>query len=187
MSRLVLVRHGEASAGFGADRDPGLSDTGRDQAEAVADRLGDRSPVPVVTSPLTRCRQTAAPLARRWGVEPVVEPGIAEVAAPSEDLDERAAWLRDALAGAWADLEAGPRRWRDDTIATVRTLAEAHPQGAVLVTHFIVINAVIGEALGDDRVMIRRLDNGSVTELEVAGDGSFRLVSEGETGETRVW
>ncbi len=187
MSRLLLVRHGEASAGFGSDRDPGLSVEGHAQADAVAEQLAERGPLALVTSPLRRCRETAAPLAARWSTDAIVEAGIAEVAAPSDDLDERARWLRGALAGSWADLEPGPRRWRNDTLETVRSLGRAHPDGAVLVTHFIVVNAVIGEAVSDDRVMVRRLDNGSITELDVDDDGSLRLVTGGETGESRVW
>ncbi len=134
MSRLLLVRHGEASAGFGSDRDPGLSVEGHAQADAVAEQLAERGPLALVTSPLRRCRETAAPLAARWSTDAIVEAGIAEVAAPSDDLDERARWLRGALAGSWADLEPGPRRWRNDTLETVRSLGRAHPDGAVMST-----------------------------------------------------
>ena len=49
---------------------------------AVADALAAAGPCPIVVSPLRRTRETAAPLAVRWGVEPVVEPGVGELAAP---------------------------------------------------------------------------------------------------------
>src|SRR5260370_38161599 len=67
MARLVLVRHAEPTATWGDHPDPDLSETGREQAETVAVRLAPRGPVPIVTSPLLRARETAAPLARRWG------------------------------------------------------------------------------------------------------------------------
>lgn len=65
MATVILVRHGRSTAntaGVLAGRTPGvvLDDTGQRQADDTARRLG---PVPlagVVSSPLERCRQTAA-------------------------------------------------------------------------------------------------------------------------------
>ena len=62
MSRLVLVRHGRAAAGWDADADPGLDATGREQADAVAAALAPEGPLPVVVSPMRRTRETAAPV-----------------------------------------------------------------------------------------------------------------------------
>ena len=66
MPRLILVRHGRAAAGWGADLDPGLDELGRTQAENVAKVLAPQGPLPIVTSPLRRCQETAAPLAALW-------------------------------------------------------------------------------------------------------------------------
>ncbi|CAA9228164.1 MAG: hypothetical protein AVDCRST_MAG50-1630 [uncultured Acidimicrobiales bacterium] len=79
MSRIWMVRHGRAAAGFGAELDPGLDDHGRAQAEAVADRLAPLGPLPMVVSPLRRCRETAAPLEARWGVTARVDPDVGEI------------------------------------------------------------------------------------------------------------
>ena len=68
--RLFLIRHGKPAAVWGeADDDPGLDDTGREQAAAVAAHLlglpdGER-PTWVVSSPLRRCRETAMTYWRR--------------------------------------------------------------------------------------------------------------------------
>ena len=69
MPIVNLVRHGRAAAGFEGHLDPGLDAVGRSQAEAAAVALAQefKTPVPIYTSPLARARDTAAPLAERWG------------------------------------------------------------------------------------------------------------------------
>src|SRR3989338_8555405 len=81
MVRLYLVRHGRAAASFAEARDPVLAPEGRAQAEVLAGRLAPLGPLPIVTSPLRRTRETAAPLARRWGRAARVEPAVAEIPA----------------------------------------------------------------------------------------------------------
>jgi len=106
MTRLHLVRHGRAAAGWDTDPDPGLDDIGRRQATTVAARLGPLGPLPVRTSPLLRCRETAAPVAELWRVEARIDPAVAEI--PSPDgvaMADRTDWLRVAMRGTWADLD----------------------------------------------------------------------------------
>lgn len=66
MPTVVLIRHGRTAAnasGVLAGRDDvALDDTGLDQAEALAKRLGDVHPAAVVSSPLERCVRTAGNL-----------------------------------------------------------------------------------------------------------------------------
>lgn len=181
MARIHLIRHGRAAAGFDADPDPGLDDMGRVQAVQVASLLATSGPLPVLTSPLRRCRETAAPLCALWGLEPVVEPAVTEVAAPTTDLAGRAEWLRGAMAGTWAELEPGPLAWRDSLVSSVAAL----DVDTVVVTHFVAINAVIGAATGDDRVLVARLANGSRTLVETGPDGIV-LVESGGQGDSTV-
>ena len=61
----------------------------------------------------------------------------------------------------------------------------AQPADAVVVSHFIAINAVIGACLGDDRLVIRRLDNASVTIVDGAPDGLV-LVEAGHEADTLI-
>jgi broad specificity phosphatase PhoE len=147
----------------------------------VADQLVQAGPLPILVSPLRRCRETAAPLESRWGVVATVEPDIAEVVAPSDDLTERSLWLRRTMGQHWPDIEPEPRAWRDRLLGTVREI----DTDAVLVTHFIAINAVIGAATGDERVLIEYLANGSRTVVE-CHDGELRLVAAGVVGQSEV-
>jgi broad specificity phosphatase PhoE len=96
-------------------------------------------------------------------------------------MDERVAWLRAAITKEWADL--GPRytTWRDAVVA--RLVAFTEP--AVVVSHFVAINAVIGAAIRDDRVVIRHLDNCSRTVVDV-DRGRLRLVAAGHEADTLI-
>ena len=72
---VVVVQHAEKERDAG---DPGLTPRGRDQAQRIADALG-AEPVDVfLCSPLRRTRETAAPLARRLGREPVLDDRLVE-------------------------------------------------------------------------------------------------------------
>ena len=81
---VILLRHGRSTsntAGTLAGRSAGveLDDRGREQAQAVADRLGELPVAEIVRSPLLRCEQTVEPLAAKLGLSPVVEDRLVEV------------------------------------------------------------------------------------------------------------
>ncbi len=87
-TEIVLVRHGETIAsdpdrpfplldGFG---NPELRSEGLEQAEKVAERLAVSGRVDAIyVTPLRRTGETAAPLAARLQLEPIVEPRLREV------------------------------------------------------------------------------------------------------------
>ena len=182
MSRLYLVRHGRASAGWDTDTDPGLDEIGRRQANDVAARLAPLGPLPIVTSPLRRCRETAAPLGRAWKVEPGVEAAVAEIPSPEGvEMADRIDWLRVAMLGSWRDLAPRYVAFRDQVVQ----LLVSRPADSVVFSHFVAINAAIGAALGDDRLVVRSLDNCSVTIVDIV-DGSLQLVESGHEADTLI-
>ena len=181
MPDLYLVRHGRAAAGWDADPDPGLDSEGRAQAEVMAEKLAPLGPLPVIVSPMARARETAAPLAAAWSVEPRIEPRVGEIPSPMQDLEERGQWLREIAARRWSVLEASLSQWRAAAIAALTGL---HTD-TVVITHFILINAAVGAATGDDRVVSFSPDYCSVTRLRVQA-GGLELVARGATGRTRV-
>jgi broad specificity phosphatase PhoE len=176
MTRLYLVRHGRASAGWDTHLDPPLDDLGRAQSVAVAERLASGPTLDIVSSPMLRCQQTAAALAKRWNASVRVEPGVAEIPSPAGvAMAERVEWLRTSMAGSWTDLGEPYVTFRRTVVGTLLRLTA----DTVVFSHFIAINAAIGAATGDDRLVIRRLDNCSVTEFEiVAGDLVLRAVGD---------
>jgi len=77
-----LLRHGEVHNPTGVlyGRRSGyhLSDLGREMAQRVADTVGDRDITQVVSSPLERAQETAAPLAEARGVEILTDERVIE-------------------------------------------------------------------------------------------------------------
>jgi broad specificity phosphatase PhoE len=183
MPRITMVRHGQAAAGFSDDLDPGLSDLGRAQAAAAADALASIGPLPIICSPLRRCRETAAPLAAEWGVEPLVDAAVGEIVSPADSsgLEARGAWLRDAMQGTWSVLSEDVRRWRDAVLDRVRGI----DTDTVVHSHFVAINVVVGAALGDDRVVCFAPDNCSWTVIDLQGS-ALRVVELGRQATTEV-
>ena len=182
MTRLHLVRHGRAAAGWDADPDPGLDGIGRRQAAEVAAQLSPLGALSIISSPLRRCQETALPLATAWAVPVHIELGVAEIPSPEGvPMGERVPWLRSAMQGSWSDLGDRYTEFRDGVAAALLAIAE----DAVVFSHFVAINAAIGAATGDDRVVIRSLDNCSVTVLD-AIDGRLHLVTGGHEADTLI-
>lgn len=133
----------------------------------MADDLAPLGPLAVFTSPLRRCRETAAPLAERWSTTPVVNAAVAEIPSPPDvGMAERSAWLLSLAERRWTDADAATQGWRGDVVAAIRQLRD----DAVIFSHFVAINVVLGAALGDDRVFVARFANCSRTVLDVVGD-----------------
>jgi broad specificity phosphatase PhoE len=182
MARIHLVRHGRAAAGWDRDRDPPLDAVGEGQAERVAERLAPLGRLRIVTSPLRRCQETAAPLAGRWDVEPTVEAAVAEIPSPAGvAMGDRVAWLRETMAGTWDALGERYTEFRDGVLRYVAGCEH----DTVIFSHFVAINAVLGACLGDVRLVIRRLDNASVTVVETDA-GALRLVEAGHEADTLI-
>ena len=181
MAKIYMVRHGKAAAGFDGHADPGLDDLGRAQAEATAGMLAELGPLPIYSSPLARARETAEPLAKRWSQNVIIEPRVAEIPSPTEDLAERSAWLRSAMAGSWSTLAEPLQAWRRALIDCVTAI----PEDSVVFCHFIAINVAVGGAGNDDRMVIFSPDNGSVTTFS-NDDGALSVLELGKTAHTHV-
>ena len=182
MTRLYLVRHG-AHGLLGkvlAGRMPGvrLSEIGQAQADSVAVVLsGVPDIAAVVSSPLERCRETAAPIAARLGLSVDDNEALNEI-----DCGE---WTGCAF----ADLAADPRwqMWNSDRHravvpggeaaralqARVMPLIESYATGdgrpVVLVSHSDVIKTVVLTLLGASLDCHDRLEiePASITTLDL--------------------
>lgn len=168
MTTLFLVRHGRSSAnasGILAGRSDGveLDAKGREQADAVAVRLGGVPLVAAAVSPILRCRQTAEViLTGRSGVRSAVEPRLTEcdygdwTGRTLKELAGEDLWKTvqrqpsaavfpggEAMAALSARAVAATRDWD-------RRLAAEHGEGAawVAVSHGDVIKAILADALG---------------------------------------
>ncbi|MFC5828342.1 histidine phosphatase family protein [Nonomuraea insulae] len=183
-TEVLLVRHGESEPArpgepfplVDGQGDPGLAPEGREHAERVALRLATERVDAIYVSSLRRTSQTAAPLAARLGLTPVMEPELREVhlgewegglfrrmvaeghpTAQRMSAEER--W--DVIPG------AEPAAAFSDRVGKVLAkLAAAHPdQRIVVVTHGGVIAEALAAATGSRPFAFLGADNASVSHL----------------------
>lgn len=147
MGRLVLVRHGQAEGNaehrFIGQTDVPLTNLGRRQAEAVGLRLRSLDIARIVSSDLSRTRDTAAPIAAVAGIAVDLDPALREI-----HNGEWAGLTPDEISAAWPDLYAryrggedvprpGGERWADvrkRVLGVLGDLLEV-PGTSVVVTH----------------------------------------------------
>ena len=178
---IYLVRHGEAAASWGEHPNPGLSDQGWIQAEAVAKRLQSLDLKHAITSPMQRCQDTASAYVDLTGKTLSIEPHVTEIPTPSEIEEDRRDWLRRLMAGEWSNTPHLVQTWHANLLDKVASLA---PE-TVVFSHFIAINAIVGSLIGSRSVTVFRPNYCSVTILEKTDTG-LKLVERGESLETRV-
>lgn len=181
MARLILVRHGEAAAGWAADADPGLSERGRAQAETMASSLAPKGPLPIVVSPLRRTRETAAPLEAEWAIEARVDPGVGEIPSPTDDLAHRGTWLAGLFGRTWDELPKDLHDWRDSVLSALRAIDE----DSVVVSHYVAINVAVGAATGSPAFVSYNPDYCSQTVVD-ASERGLSIVDRGTERTTRV-
>ncbi|CAB1075840.1 FIG00483013: hypothetical protein [Olavius algarvensis Delta 1 endosymbiont] len=181
MAKIYLVRHGQAASGWGLEEDPGLDDLGRSQARDAAQKLAPLGPLPILSSPKARARETASPLAALWAVEPTIEKRVGEIRFPSETPADRVRWLKAMMADQWPSLAPDLQQWRRDVIEALLDIEN----DTVVFSHFIAINSAVSHATDDQRVISFRPDNASITVIETNGDRLY-LVEHGREADTRV-
>ncbi|WGM39518.1 histidine phosphatase family protein [Caulobacter sp. NIBR1757] len=188
MTTVYMIRHGKPASTWGdADEDPGLDETGREQARAAAEALlalpEAVRPSRVVSSPLKRCRETAQPFADALGVEVIIDPRVGEIPTPKAiSAENRAAWLREAFGGHWHEIvgDLDYDAWRRGVAAAV-----AGYPGTAVFSHYVAINGAVSTALDDTRVMGFRPDHTSMTTFEIV-DGALKIVQRGPEAATQV-
>jgi broad specificity phosphatase PhoE len=164
-TRLLLVRHGattlSAEDRFAGATDIPLSDDGRAQAAALADRLRDDPINAIYCSPMRRTLETASIIAEPHQLTPISRPALREIDhghwegltrqdVESRFKDEYARWEEDPFSSAPSGGECGV-----DVMARalpiVRAIVEAHHgQQVVVVSHKATIRLVISSLLGFD-------------------------------------
>ncbi|WP_194818399.1 histidine phosphatase family protein [Nocardia sp. XZ_19_385] len=197
---LLLLRHGETAltaekrlSGSGGS-DPALSEIGRRQAEAAAELLAARGAVhAVVSSPLRRCRETAAAAARRLSLQLRIDEGLLEAdfgvweGLTFAEVRERypvefAAWLESPAAvpgGTGESLDSVTRRV---ALSRDKLLARYQGQTVLVVSHVAPLRTLVRLALGAPPAALFRMELAAASVSEVAYDGngnaSLRLLND---------
>jgi probable phosphoglycerate mutase len=186
-TELLLVRHGASADSVEGETfelvegqgDPPLSDAGRHQAEQVGLRLAQEPFDALYVSTLQRTAQTAAPLAARSGVTPVVDADLREVflgeweggllrqkAVDRDPLFERvlAEQRWDLIPGAESRQAFGGR-----LRAAVERITAAHGGGRVVVfSHGAAIGELLAQATQSAPFAFVGPDNASISRIVVS-------------------
>jgi probable phosphoglycerate mutase len=195
----VLLRHGETPLSverrFAGRGDIPLTETGRLQAKAAAQRLAARGGIQlIVTSPLQRARLTAEAVAAATGAPVEVDDGWIETnfgaweglsyaEAMERWPDEVTAWMKDtsvAPPGGESFAAAGRRV----LAALGRLLGRAQPGRVVVVSHVTPMKTVLRHALLAPPAALRRmhLDVACLCEVDWYADGPAVVRSLNDTG-----
>jgi probable phosphoglycerate mutase len=187
MTTFLLARHGETAWNrerrWQGNSDIPLNDVGRRQAEELADRLADERLAAIYSSDLLRAYETAAAVARRKGMEVIVEPDLREIHLGSweglttVELEER--FPEDIVRWRAGELVVGRggethEQLRERVLAAAERIAAAHADDQVLVvSHGGAVRALAIHADAIDRD--HRLENCGVVRI-VFEEGAFRPV-----------
>jgi probable phosphomutase (TIGR03848 family) len=197
MGTVILVRHGRTQAnvdGILAGRTVGLGldDRGREQAAATADRLSAVPLVGVVSSPLERCRQTAALILGRQQDSPelLVEDDITECdygdwqGRTLKQLSTEKLWKVVQSQPSAAVFPGGESlaAMQSRSVAAIRRLdarfESEHGPGAVwvAVSHGDIIKSVLADAYGMHLDLFQRISVGPASISIVRYGADSRIV-----------
>jgi probable phosphoglycerate mutase len=168
---VLYVRHGQTpTTGAvlpGRAKGLHLADTGKQQAEAVAERLKTLKTIDAIyASPLERTRETAAPIAKARNLKVIADKGLLEC-----DFGE---WTGRQLKELmklpeWATVQRYPSGFRFPSgesfaemqariTGAVATLVARHPGGTIVcVSHADPIKAAVASALGTHLDLFQRI------------------------------
>jgi probable phosphoglycerate mutase len=200
-TEVILVRHGASAPAvpgqpfplLDGHGDPPLAPEGEAQAERLAERLAGEGLSGLFVTTLTRTHRTAAPLAARTGLDPVVVPDLREVSLGEWEGGEFR--IRMAQGDPVAIQAVTEERWEVIPGAeTMASLAERVRAGILAIVagcgpdarvaaivHGGVIGEICRQATGSRPFAFVHSDNGSITRLVVLGDGTWLLRSFNDT------
>lgn len=194
---LLLIRHGlplRIELAQGEQADPPLAPLGHAQAQALADWLVYERIDALYVSPLTRARETAAPLAERTGLEAVVVEGVAEFDRdsheyiPIEELRASADPRLTDLTEGWFFQKAGISldEFRQRVIGALEEIVAANRgRTAAVVCHGGILNVWLTHLLGIDAFPIVEPGYTSVSRFRCSSQGHRSMLSINETSHLR--
>jgi probable phosphoglycerate mutase len=193
---LLLIRHAEpvrVGPGEAGDQpvDPALTERGVEQAGRLAEWFARESIDHVLSSPMQRAIQTAAPLAAAQGLETEIVEGLVEYDAKADHYIpvEELRLTRDArfvamVEGRWEEYGGEPPDvFRARIVPTVDGIVERFPGGRIaVVCHGGVINVYLGHLLDIERHLWFEPGYASVTRVAASRRGHRSVLSLNETG-----
>ena len=194
---LVLSRHGQTvwhrENRYAGVSDIDLTETGRQQAEGLADWARVARPEAIVCSPVRRAVETARPAADALGLQPCLEDDLREVSfgvaegrtmaemhADDHEMVER--FRADPVSNPFPGADSLSQAAQRGADALVRVAARHPGQTVLVVAHNTLLRLTLCSLLGIEvrsyRSVFPRLDNGTLTTLRLApGETTASLLS----------
>ena len=170
--RVVLVRHGQTewneARRFQGKTDISLSDVGRRQAQALAERLSSWRAEAVYSSPLSRALDTARAVAERHGLVPAVLEELSIPGLKEERREDFARWREDPF----FNPPPGAEGWEDIRLRLERAVGKilaGSETRIVVVSHGGVMRALYAVLVGFDPHRVWNMDvtNCAMTGVEL--------------------
>jgi 2,3-bisphosphoglycerate-dependent phosphoglycerate mutase len=196
VTRIIAVRHGETAwnveARLQGQLDVALNENGLAQARRLAEALADDAPDAIVSSDLSRARDTALAVAERCGLRVDTDPGLRErhfgifQSHSYAEVEQR--WPEESARWRRREPAYGPesgetlQAFYERSVATATRLAKAHPgRTLLLVTHGGVLDCLYRAAsrIALDAPRTWELANTGVNRLLHTAQG-FTLVGWGD-------
>ena len=172
-SHIILIRHGEASAGWASHPDPGLSKQGRLQAKSTGKGLMDLiSNYQLCSSPKKRALETMEIINHENKYSVKIDYHFTEI--PSENIhkDKKNDWLINIFTRPIKDLPDTVKEWRNNLIDWLQN-AEGN---FIITTHFMVINALISYIINNNVISYFHPDYASRTEILIKNGNLEQLI-----------
>lgn len=185
--RLIFIRHGQTlwntQHRAQGRTDIPLDETGRRQAERLADALSHRRLDHIYASPLSRAVETARPIAEKTGAALATDELLTEIAFGAweglsfDEIDRRyphemADWRLHPFSCHIPDAES-PEEVLQRMRQFLTKLDLASCSTVAVVSHTLPLKVTIADAMGlpYDRMHVLRLDNVGYTEIEFGPSG----------------
>jgi 2,3-bisphosphoglycerate-dependent phosphoglycerate mutase len=192
---LILIRHAlplRVEKQDGSPADPGLSETGIEQARRLARWMGSERLEAIYSSPMNRAHMTAKFLAEAKGIQIILEPGVMEfdhrssTYVPMEELRAKdyERW-RDLVSGGFENLY-NLNDFRKIVLNSLEKIIQQNSGKRVaVVCHGGIINIWAAHVLGIDKFLFFAPEYTSINRFFASGKGQRSVASLNEAAHLR--
>ncbi|MDC0442525.1 histidine phosphatase family protein [Gammaproteobacteria bacterium] len=172
-SHIILVRHGEASAGWSVHPDPGLSVQGREQAENSGKNLiNELSYYQLVSSPKKRAIETMEIMNQGDTNFFKLDPRFIEIPSGNINANKKKEWLVNIFTTPIEELPEAVKKWRNELINWLKEVEG----NFIVTTHFMVINALVSHITSNHAISYFHPDYASRTEIFIRNGELTQLI-----------
>ncbi len=179
---LIIIRHGlpkRIEMEDGSPADPGLSETGTEQAWRLARWMRAEKLDAIYSSPLKRAKETAQPMADIMGIEIAIEPGVAEfdkessMYVPMEELRAKdyKRWLELMEGGFSAHFDIDTFQ-KTALECLARIIQENKGKRVAVVCHGGIINVWAAHILGIENALFFQPQYTSINRFLISSSGT---------------